>query len=170
MTRKPTKLARPRATILASAVAAVAMLALAGPASAHHGREDHHGRHHHHHGHKRSLDGVHGEAAGTIASYDQSTGKLVIDLADGNAISGQVTEYTWIESGRQGCHHGSSDERRQLHGWGDGGWGGHDHGSTADLVPGAVVEDAVLILADGHATFLKVELAPPASSPPTSSS
>jgi hypothetical protein len=161
MTRKPTKLARPRMTILASAVAAVAMLALAGPASAHHGREDHHGRHHHHrHGHhQRNLHGIHGDAAGTIASFDADSGKLVIDLADGNTISGQVTDDTRIESG-EGCDHHGSDDRRKLHDWGGSGWGDHDHGSTADLVPGATVENAILTLADGHATFVKIELAP----------
>jgi hypothetical protein len=168
MTRKPTKLARPRAMILASAVAAIAMLALAGPASAHH-----HRRHHHGHGHRRNLNGTQGEAAGTIASFDPATGKLVINLAGGETISGLVTEDTRIdiESDEGGCdHHSGPGDRQRLHGWDDGGSWGDDHdGSTADLVPGATVENAVLIIAGGHATFVKIELGPAQapSSPPT---
>lgn len=178
MTRKPTKLRRPRAMILASAVAAIAMLALAGPASARHGREDHHhhGRHHHHHAHRRNLSGSEGEAAGTIASFDPATGKLVINLTGGETISGQVTEDTSIESGNGGCDHSGSDDRQQLHsesgdddsGDDDQGQDDQGQGSTADLVPGATVENAVLIIAGGHATFVKIELGP-AQTPPSPS-
>lgn len=157
MTRKSPKSARPT-LFLAFAIAAAAVLAFAAPASAHH----HHGRHHHRH-HHRFFHSQGGDAAGTIASFDQTTGKLTIDLTDGNSVSGTVTEDTWIDCG-SGCdHHGwfSSGDPQQLHSWDSGDW--NDPGSscsTADLVPGATVQDAVLVLADGHATFVKVELAP----------
>jgi hypothetical protein len=177
MTRKPTKSSRPEAMILASAVAAIAMLALAGPASAHHGREDHHHHGRHHHAHRQNLSGTEGEAAGTIASFDPTTGKLAINLTGGETISGLVTEDTSIESGNGGCDHSSSGDPQQFSGRSGGNWGDDDdqgqddpgQGSTADLVPGATVENAVLIIAGGHATFVKIELGPAQtpSSPPT---
>ncbi|HET7444378.1 MAG TPA: hypothetical protein VFJ57_06940 [Solirubrobacterales bacterium] len=136
------------------AFAIVAMLAFAGPASAHH------------HGDFGSDD-----PAGTISSFDPASGVLTIDLADGGQISGLVTDETRIETGG-GCRHGDhgDDERRGRkasalrHHFGDHGRGWHhgwgdDEGSTDDLVAGAVVDDAILILADGKATFVKVELA-----------
>jgi hypothetical protein len=145
-------------------LSAVALLALAGTASAHH----------HHHGGSS-------EPAGTISSYDPDTGVLTIDLAKGGSVSGLVTEDTRIEVGG-GCHGKGGEERHGRHGrraghaarhnsGGDhGGWGWHhgwDHGhqgSTDDLVPGAVVDDAFLVLVDGDAVFAKVELETPQSS------
>jgi hypothetical protein len=137
-------------------LAIAAMLALAGPASAHH------------HGDFGSSD-----PAGTISSFDADTGVLTIDLSDGGSISGLVTDETQIETGG-GCHHGDhgDDERRGRkvggralhndfghdHGWHHG-WDHGQEGSTDDLVPGAVVDDAILVLEDGKATFVKVELA-----------
>jgi hypothetical protein len=152
--------------LLAGAVALVAALAFAGPASAHHGGDSH------------------GEPAGTIASFDPDTGVLTIQLSGGGTETGVVTERTWISSD-QGCgggHHGWSHGRagrRNLHGdfHGHGGfhghhWGRHGHGdwhhgaaaSTADLTPGAVVDDAVLILQDGQAWFAKIDLESTSSS------
>jgi hypothetical protein len=145
------------------------MLALAGPASAHHGR------HHHRHHHRHKYDSQHGPA-GTIASFDQTTGKLTINLTEGETISGLVTEDTWIEFSDDSGHH---------HGWSGGnhhGWSGDDHhswdgrdrqlcdhdwsdqASTDDLVPGATVDDALLVIADGKATFVKIDLAAPQTS------
>ncbi|HUB98754.1 MAG TPA: hypothetical protein VMS11_02910 [Solirubrobacterales bacterium] len=139
---------------MAFAFSIVAMLAFAGPASAHH------------HG-----DFGDDDPAGTISSFDPDSGVLTIDLADGGQVSGLVTDETRIETGG-GCRHGDhgDDERRGRkastlrhhqgdhgrgwhHGWGD------DEGNTDDLVAGTVVDDAILILADGKATFVKVELA-----------
>jgi hypothetical protein len=149
--------------VVAFVLAIGAMLAFAGPASAHH------------HGDFGSSD-----PAGTISSFDPESSVLTIDLADGGQISGLVTDETRIETG-SGCrHHGDygDDQRRGRkasalrhngghdHGWHHG-WG-DDEGSTDDLVAGAVVDDAILILADGKATFVKVELADSGDSSPTS--
>jgi hypothetical protein len=53
-----------------------------------------------------TLDGE--ENAGTIASFDAATGKLTINLFNGETVSGLVTEDTRIR-----CHHGedSADSR-----------------------------------------------------------
>lgn len=150
---------RRRSTPVVGLVLAIAaMLAVAAPASAH------------------NHDFGNGEPAGTIASFDAHTGVLTIDLSGGGSISGLVTDETRIETGG-GCHRGDSgngdDERRgrkvgaralrhgsdshdhgRHHGWDHG-----QEGSADDLVPGAVVDDAILVLEDGKAVFAKVELA-----------
>ncbi len=160
MTHTPTREARPTRLIAAAALAVIAMLVLAGPASAHHGRH-HHRRHHSH-----SFSSPQGPA-GTIASFDQTSGKLTINLSEEETITGLVTEDTQIEFAHACDHHewqgdgSGSSERRQL--WEHGDWG-QSEASTADLKPGETVEDAVLIVAGGKATFLKIELAAPASS------
>jgi len=148
---------RARALAPVLAIAAIALLALAGPASANdrsHGDDD---------------------PAGTIASYDSETGTLVIDLTDGGSISGTVTRWTWIDADEEhGCgHHGDEAKRhgrKTLHGdWcerkrrngdhgGHHGWRHGPDGDESDLVVGAVVDDAVLVLKDGRAIFAKVDL------------
>jgi hypothetical protein len=158
--------ARGLAPVLATAL--VALLALVGPATAHNGKGWH------------DDD----DPAGTIASYDGETRKLVIDLAKGGSISGVVTSRTWINDGDRGCNDGSDgdasrkakqarkggkqartgdwchERRNGDHGdHGDRGWHhGWDKGDESDLVAGAVVEDAILILKDGKAFYAKVEL------------
>lgn len=135
------------------AISLVALLAFAGPAAA--------------------TDSSRGDddPAGKIASFNQETGKLTIDLARGGMASGFVTGRTWIDDGDEGCErksrrqarkafHGDSCERRLS---GDGEHGDHDwpdgpDGDESDLVEGAVVEDAILILKDGRAFYAKVEL------------
>jgi hypothetical protein len=156
------------------------------------------------------------EQAGTIASFDATTGRLVIDLFGTDTISGLVTDQTEIEcedhaSGASassegpgsgevepGDDHGGQGEVEP--GDDNGGQGeeepGDDRGddetgednsgpsdnsgpgsessgpgrgdesddeedhacTTAELVPGAVVEEAELKVADGQATFKEVEL------------
>jgi hypothetical protein len=133
------------------------------------------------------IDGA--ENAGTIASFDEATGKLTIDLFNGETVSGLVTEDTRIE-----CHHGEevTASRRGEGGDDNSGPGsgppgqgedgsddppGHDgtppgasegpgrgdeHNAdctTAALVVGASVHEAELELNNGAATFEKVELA-----------
>jgi len=136
------------------------------------------------------MDGE--DNAGTIASFDQETGKLTIDLFGGESIAGFVNEETEIqcedhssasmssdgssgdegqsgddgESGEEepGDDHGEEAEP----GDDNGGEGeeepGDDHGgergncTTADLTPGAVVQEAELQIESGKATFEKVEL------------
>lgn len=150
MQGKP-RTARSFPLLMASFAALAVALALAIPALANHGSDDDH------FGDR--------DPAGTVASFDQGSKILTVDLADGGAVSGLVTRWTWIDDGDRGCD--DRRDRRQLHGdWcgrqltGDdhGGrhWGGR--GDTDDLVPGAVVEDAVLGLADGRAFFVKVDL------------
>jgi hypothetical protein len=111
------------AGLLALALGAVALLAMSGVATAKdHGGDDHghHGRHHHHH--FREM-----REAGTISSFDATTGKLTIALPDGEAVTGMVTEETRIR-----CENGN-DRRfdRRDHGDGNEGQGnepGDDNG------------------------------------------
>jgi hypothetical protein len=135
------------------------------------------------------------EQAGTIASFDAETGRLVIDLFGADRISGLVTDQTEIE-----CEeHSTASASSEGPGSGEvepdddnGGRGeeelGDDRGddevaddnsgpgsensgpgrgedededgncTTADLLPGAVVQEAELKLAGGQATFEEVEL------------
>lgn len=152
MRSKPTVSAR-KALSLLTTLSAAAMLAVAAPVVAH-DSGDHSGFHD-------------DEPAGQIASFDADTGMLVIDLAQGGSIAGLVTKRTWIKTDN-GC------ERRALSGWHDrcrrafsGSDSGDHHGGddwhpgrggTDDLVPGATVEDALLVLKDGRAFFWKIDL------------
>lgn len=146
---------RGRSPLVAFMLTIAAMLAFAGPASAHH-----------------HDDFGSDDPAGTISSFDPESGVLTIDLAGGGQVSGLVTDETRIETGGECRRHGDDGDERHArtrraralrhgdhdHGRHHGWWHG-DEGSTDDLVAGAVVDDAILILADGKATFVKVELA-----------
>ncbi len=123
------------------------------------------------------------ENAGTIQSFDATTGRLVIGLFGGDTVGGLVTEQTRIKCedehepdismhSRQGeeesgdDHGGHGDEPGDDHGDNSGpGPSGHDDNGTganctiADLIPGATVEEAELELEHGAATFEEVELA-----------
>ena len=143
MRRKP----KPTRTALLAAVAALAVLALAIPALAHDGEGD----------------GRFGDAAaGTIASFDEGSGVLTIDLTEGGSTSGLVTRSTWIgDRGHGGsCEDGDRDRRRHARTWCRHGDRGRHHGrgDTSDLLAGAAVDDAVLVLDDGRAFFAKVDL------------
>ncbi|MGN6557215.1 MAG: hypothetical protein ACTHLH_04285 [Solirubrobacterales bacterium] len=129
------------------------------------------------------MDGA--DNAGTIMSFDPESGRLVINLFGGETVSGLVTEGTEIECDDHSGATTSSDgveagdgnggEGQVEPGDGNGGQGeeepGDDHGddnsgpgneagncTTADLTPGAVVQEAELSIANGQATFEKVEL------------
>ena len=137
-------------TLGASVLGIVAALALAAPAGAH----------------RHGENGFGDSPTGTIASYDSDSGKLAIDLADGGSISGIVSRFTRIEAGSdESCD--DRRERRQLHDWcrrqqlhgPEHGWDHDNSGSADDLVAGAVVDDALLVLEDGRASYAKVELA-----------
>ncbi len=118
------------------------------------------------------------ENAGTIKSFDAGTGKLTIDLFNGDTVAGTVTEGTEIECDNQGSASASDDQQGDDDPGEDEGQAGDDQGdegesaddesgddndqggncTTADLVPGAVVEEAELSLENGAATFEEVEL------------
>jgi hypothetical protein len=121
------------------------------------------------------MDG--NENAGTISSFDAASGKLVIDLFGGETISGLVIEGTEIKCEDHSGASVSSDSGQENEAGDDnGGEGeeepGDDNGgdnsgpgdgengncTTADLVPGAVVQEAELRVASGQATFEEVEL------------
>lgn len=156
------------------------------------------------------------EQAGTIASFDAGTGRLVIDLFGTDTIAGFVTDTTEIkceddgaasasdsgpgsgegepgdDNGGNGEEEPGDDNEGDSSGPGSGDESGEDnsgpsdnsgpgsesagpghdgddhhgeHGddddrlcTTAELVPGAVVEEAELSLENGKATFEEVEL------------
>jgi hypothetical protein len=125
------------------------------------------------------------ENAGTIASFDAASGKLVINVFGGETVSGLVTEETEIEcrgqkegasaSDSNDGEEGSDDDEQgeepgdddgqdeQGDDQGDQEESGDDDGqasncTTADLEVGAVVHEAELEIEDGSATFEKVEL------------
>jgi hypothetical protein len=112
---------RPRiAGLLVLALGAVALLALSGVATAKDRRGDdhgHHGRHHHHHQFPM-------REAGTISTFDATTGKLTIGLIDGGSVTGLVTESTEIK-----CE-GVDDRRaRRDHGGNEPGDDNGGHGN-----------------------------------------
>jgi len=127
------------------------------------------------------------ENAGTIESFDAASGKLVISLFGGETVSGLVTEATEIKCEHSAAGASASDdgegsnsgpgrgeeEPGDDHGEGeeagddDGGHGqepGDDNGgqggtcTSADLVPGTVVQQAEIEVEHGTASFHEVEL------------
>ena len=142
------------------------------------------------------LDGA--EQAGTIASFDSETGRLVIDLFGTDTIAGLVDDETEIkcedhsgtasassegsgeeaepgddnggegeeeagdDNGGQGEEPGDDNSGPGSDNSGPGSEGDDDHGdrlcTTAELVPGAVVEEAELRVENGQAVFHEVEL------------
>jgi hypothetical protein len=173
--------------MIMTAVATVS-LAAPSAALAHNGEHHRAGeRHHHHRGHHRHAHvlAFHAQApaspasgtsspspatpasedkAGTIASF--TGGVLTIALNDGSTVSGKVTERTEIEcpappsasaadfSGRDGGDDNGFDER----GEDDNGDDVAEHCTSAALVPGANVEEALLSVGGDGATWVKVEL------------
>jgi hypothetical protein len=117
------------------------------------------------------MDGE--ENAGTITSFEATTGRLVISLFGGDTISGLVTDRTKIKCEDEhspdvtvrarhgeeepGDDHGGEDNS------GPGNGGDDDNGTganctTSDLIAGATVEEADLELEHGVASFDEVEL------------
>ena len=111
------------------------------------------------------MDGE--ENAGTIASFDTATGKLTIDLFGTDTITGLVTDRTRIKCEDEHSPDVSMRSHEGEPGDDNGGHGeepGDDNGvgancTTADLIPGAVVQEADLEIEHGTATFDEVELA-----------
>lgn len=165
---RSTKTARMRA-LLALALSAVAVLALAGLATA----KDS--------GSKRSDDGQKRHShqpTGTIAAFDTDSGRLTIALTDGEEVSGLVTKRTRIRCedershdsrvrfrdsgpGHDGDDDNGSDSSSGSEGSGQSGSDDNGRGAnctSADLVVGAVVDEAELDLKRGKAVFDEVEL------------
>jgi hypothetical protein len=170
------------AGLLALALGAVALLALSGVAAAkdHHGDDHGHGRHHHHH-HPFPMP-----EAGTISSFDATTGKLTIALPDGESVAGMVTEDTRIRCERgddrrfdRRDHGGRGNEPGDDNGGDNSGSGGPGPSNSsgpgpsgegnegepgeasctvASLVTGAVVGEAELRLEGGVAAFTEIDL------------
>jgi hypothetical protein len=95
------------------------------------------------------------EQAGTVASFDEETGRLAIDLFGTDTVAGFVTDQTEIK-----CEDDDSVASASSSGSGSGGEGDDDDRvcTTAELVPGAAVEEAELKLENGQAVFGEVEL------------
>jgi hypothetical protein len=128
------------------------------------------------------IDGE--ENAGTIASFDSTTGRLTISLFGGDTISGLVTDATKIkcedEHAATASHSGEGEEGDDRGEDGEEAGDGGDHSgpgspssgpsdhddegagancTAADLIEGAVVDEAELELEHGVASFDEVELA-----------
>jgi hypothetical protein len=115
------------------------------------------------------------ENAGTIESFDSTTGKLTIKLFSGDTISGLVTGDTEIKcaddakASSSGDDEGDDDHSGSGRGDDDQGDDNDDQGddngddesscSTDDLKSGTEVEEADLKLSGGKATFEEIELA-----------
>lgn len=157
------------AALPALALGAVALLAVSGVATAKdRGGDDdghHHGRHHHHRHHHRHFET---REAGTISTFDASTGKLTITLLDSGTVSGRVTDGTEIKCedvddrldrrDHGGDDHGGRGEPEPGDDNGGEGAGGEATCSVASLVPGAFVGEAELRLEGGSAVFEEIEL------------
>lgn len=110
-------------------LAAAALLALSGIAIAKDRRGDDHG-HHGNHGHKRHHRELELRQTGTIASFDAATGKLTIALANGDSLTGTVTNGTEIK-----CEGVDDRLHRRSHGSDDNGGRiepGDDNGGRGD--------------------------------------
>ncbi len=132
------------AGLLALMLAAVALLAVSGVATAKdHGRDDnghHHGRHHDHGRHNgRHFDL---REAGTVSSFDSASGKLTVALQEGGTVTGLVTDNTRIKcegvDDRLRRDHGSGDDNSGPGNSGDdnGGQSGDDNGGRGQAEPG----------------------------------
>ena len=117
------------------------------------------------------------EGAGTIASFDDTTGELVINLFGGDTFSGTVTDDTEVEcendadvnddgpgherrsDGDDEDHSGPGHDGDEDHsGPGHDGEGDDEDCDASALVPGAVVREAeVNVTADGL-VFEEIEL------------
>jgi hypothetical protein len=155
-------------SLIAVALGALAIFVLPGLASARH-----------------SSDDNGGDSSATVKAFDNTTRTLVISLPDGQTVSGTVTRRTKIRCEDQSGHrHGGDRVRGREAEPGDdrGGHGnepgddssgpgsshsgssGHDdNGSganctTADLVPGAAVEEIDLDFGPTSVRFDEVEL------------
>ena len=169
-----------RKTLLFVAASAAAFALMPATALAKHSDRHHHRRGHHVLVHHRNFGGDQGQGgnadqaqpAATVVSF--TNGVLTIRANDGNTASGKVTDGTELECvapepAEMQSHDHGGDNRG-----GDNGQGDDDRGqgddeaaqmcTTADLVPGAMVQNARLSITNAGATWDKVELIAQSSS------
>jgi hypothetical protein len=174
-----------RKTLLIVAASAATFALAPATALAKHNERHHHRRGHHVRVHHESFGGDQGQPgdtnqaqpAATVVSF--TNGVLTIRANDGNTASGQVTNGTELDcvgaepAEMRNHDHGGGDNRG-----GDNGQGDDDRGddqgqgddeaaqmcTTADLVPGAMVQDARLSISGAGAVWDKVELVTPSTS------
>lgn len=164
-----------RKVLLITAASCALIALLPATALAKHGDRRHHHHAHHARVHHRTFghdqgNGLQGQSAGTVVSF--TNGVLTIMANDGNTASGSVTNATELK-----CE-GAEPTEMEHHDRGRGGDRGgdndrgDDHGdnndndnddvnemcTTADLVPGAIVQEARLSISGAGATWDEVEL------------
>ena len=188
-------------TILASTALSVAVPAAALAHNGHH----HHKRHHHARvrhlkfiGHRQASDVTSGTpagtpadtsqpTAGTVTSFDGTT--LVITLANGNTVSGDVTNDTEVKCDNSAMQSGDNDGDdnsggveqgdavfNHSDGGGDNGGQGDqgdqsgDNGNaqTCTIAPGMAVTKAELTIDGSSAVWNEVELVSSSTTAPTS--
>lgn len=164
-----------RKALLVTAAGCALIALLPATALAKHGDRRHHHRAHRARVHHRTFghdqrNGIQGQPAGTVVSF--MNGVLTIMANDGNTASGRVTNATELKceaaEPAEFEHHerGRGDDRG---GDNDRDDRGDDNGdddndeanemcTTADLVPGAVVQKAELAISGAGATWDEVEL------------
>jgi thrombospondin type 3 repeat protein len=115
------------------------------------------------------------EDAGTVVSFDATTGTLVIKLFNGDQVTGTVTADTEIECGdRQEQDENDNSGRGRAasrdHGGGGDDQGDDDRGDAAcdasSLTPGMVVREAELSATPEGLVFDKIEVVPTAPTQP----
>jgi hypothetical protein len=166
--------------VVASSVVLAVAPALAFAESHHHHRGHHRAHRTHarvrneHFGSRSGDDSAASNStqnAGTVASF--SNGVLTLTLNDGSMVSGQVTDATEVKC--EGAEPQEMEHSRHADGdHGGGSNGGDDNGndddqgedaqgaamcSSANLVPGAIVQDAELRISGPGAIWREVELA-----------
>jgi len=164
-----------RKALLVTAVSCALIALVPATALAKHGDRRHHHRVHHARVHHRTFghdqgNGIQGQPAGTVVSF--TNGVLKIMANDGNTASGRVTNATELKceaaEPAEFEHHdrGRGDDRGGDNDRGDHGDDDGDNDNdeanemctTADLVPGAVVQKAELAISVAGATWDEVEL------------
>ena len=106
------------------------------------------------------------EGAGTIASFDATSGVLVIDLFNGDSVSGTVTDDTEIECRNDDADdpdededdHGGPGHQRLRHDGDDDDADEDEDCSVADLTAGTVVHEAELEATADGLIYEEIEL------------
>jgi len=156
-----------------TAVASIVVFALVpATALARHHHRHHRSRHHHSAVHIKQFGTTTGTTgptssapgAGTVQSFDSATGRLTLALNDGSTVSGNVVsgetelECEAPESMSTGMHEDGDGGSGSGSGSGENGGGNEENCSTANLTPGAVVQEAELRVSSAGANWERVVL------------